>query len=852
MLKKFALASISMAAVLTAQGAFAQEGPATAEKPARNSDDEIVVTATKVPTTLQDTPIAITAVTSDTLETRGLTNTADLGKIVPNADFHKAEGVYGPAVTVFLRGVGQYDPQLNGEPAVAYYIDDVYYPHLFGSQFDLLDMDHVEVLRGPQGTLFGRNSIAGAINLVSKKPSLTEASASLEATFGSYGRKDYRAAFSVPITDTLAVSATMLSKKRRGYQDMIDFSCQMYKNGTPELAGSFPFQTPETTYAGGNVPDNCVIDHLGGEDTRAIRGAVYWQPTDRFEFNLSADYMDQNDEIPAEYIIDTDYAQTTTRANFVTAADQFSIPGTPFRWDQRFETGDPYKTYDNYCDPFPAGTLIPGNSYYNGSIFKGGKCYGNTVPLKNRGIQGKMVYSLTDEIDLSVIGGYRKLNLSFGAASDGTVLNDSIIYHSFDESHWNGEVRLTGQQKWIDWVAGFFYYDGDAEHLGQPQGVRAGTQRFQVDSYLPKAWAGYGNAVVHLMDGRLNVTGGVRHSHDEKGVDFNSLTDATPPGQTVFVPAAASTVFDITIKTNRWDWKGGVDFQVNDNMMVYASAGSGYRLPGFNVRPSQPGQEGQTPGEALISYEVGAKSELFDRRLKINAAAFLMDFTERPGTYSGQEAQLTDDLTGNVPGNSTVIPGGPTGTGVSDAFFTCRAYDAAIDGPVNPAAGIGVSCVARSYYYSVAGKVKGVEAEIEAEPIDNFHITGSMGYVSWDAEDIARVVRVPDWTASLGASYEIMDVLGGTVTPRIDWFYTGRTAYNENLPDFDQLAYGVVNTRLTYHNEEHDFDIAVGATNLFDKFYYQNKVAFQAFGLPTNLGQPAAPREWYVSVKKRF
>ncbi|MFC2951553.1 TonB-dependent receptor [Marinicaulis aureus] len=850
MLKTLTMASISTAALLAAQGAHAQTEDSGDN---RRERDQIVVTATKVETNLQETPIAITAVTSETLAERGLTTTADLGKIVPNADFQKSQGVFGPAVTVFLRGIGQSDPQLNGEPAVAFYIDDVYYPHLFGSQFDLLDLDHVEVLRGPQGTLFGRNAIAGALNIVSKKPSLTEASASIEATMGAYERRDFRAAFSVPVTDNLAVAVTALSKKREGYQEMIDFSCQMYMNGTPELAGSFPFQTPDTTFGGGRTPDNCVIDHLGGEDTRAIRGSVYWEPTDRLSVSFSADYMDQNDEIPAEYISDTDYAQTTTRPNFVTAFDEFSVPGeTPFQWDNRFETGDPYKTYDNYCDPFPAGTLIPGNTYYNGSVFKGGKCYGNTVPLTNWGFQGKAVYGITDNIDFTLIGGYRELELSFGAASDGTPLNDSVIYHAFDESHWNGEARLTGQHDWIDWVAGFFYYKGSAEHIGQPQGVRAGTQRFQVDLYEPTAWAGYGNVVIHLLDDRLNLTGGIRRSDDEKFVDFNSLTDATPPGQLDFVASPASTIFDVTIATERWDWKAGIDYRFTDELMLYASAGTGYRLPGFNVRPSQPGQEGQTPGEALRSYEIGAKSELFDGRLKTNLAAFLMDFTERPATYAGQEAQLTDDLSGNVPGASTVIPGGPTGTGLDAAFFTCRDYDMALDGPANPAAGVGVNCVARSYYYSVAGKVKGIEAEIEAEPVDNLHITGSMGYVKWKADDITRVVRVPDWTASAGVSYEFLDVLGGSITPRLDWYFTGRTAYNANLPEFDQEAYSLVNTRITYHNEEHDYDVSIGATNLFEKFYYRNKIAFQAFGLPTNLGQPAAPREWYVTVKKRF
>ena len=160
----------------------------------------------------------------------------------------------------------------QGTPALAAVepsIDDIYYPFLFGSQFDLLDLDHVEVLRGPQGTLFGRNSIAGAVNMVSRKPSLTEATASLDVTLGAYDRRDLRASFSVPLNDTLAVGASMVSKQRTGYQQMIDFTCQMFMNGTPELAGTFPFQSPETTFGGGRTPFRDVV---GGRKHARVPG----------------------------------------------------------------------------------------------------------------------------------------------------------------------------------------------------------------------------------------------------------------------------------------------------------------------------------------------------------------------------------------------------------------------------------------------------------------------------------------------------------------------------------------------------------------------------------------------------
>jgi iron complex outermembrane receptor protein len=890
------MASVSLLSLAFAGQAVAQQGAGAAPQQAEGEADsgpggaDIIVTATKIATNVQDTPIAITAVTSETLATRQVTNAADIGNIVPNARFRKAEGIYGPAVTASLRGIGQADPNLAGEPAVAFYIDDVYYPLLFGSQFDLLDLDHVEVLRGPQGTLFGRNSEAGAVNLVSKKPSLSETSAYIDITVGRYNRRDVRAGFSVPLSETMAISIAMASKKRRGYQEMVDFSCQMFKNGTPDLAGAFPFQTPETSFVGGRTPESCTFDYLGGEDTQGIRGSFRWQPTDNIELNITGDYTDQNDEIPAEHIFRTNYAETyglqangtvneaLANKNFISMADYFTIPGKkPFRWDERFQTGDMFKTYDNYCDPFPAGFQLKHpilvssrnpegiNTYYTGSIFRGGKCYGNTVPLQNRGVQGKLVVGLTDEIDFTLIAGWRKMDQAFGAASDGTVLNDSIIYHEVHESHWTGEARLTGQFEWFDVVAGVFYYDGQAEHLGQPQGVRAGTQRYQRVLYEPLSKAGYINVNVRPFD-RLTVNGGVRYSDDAKGVDFSSLNDGTKPGSNVFVSDGVDTFFKTTIATKRWDWKIGVNYEPFDRTMLYVSAGSGYRLPGYQARPSQPGQEGQLPGENIISYEAGIKADFFDRRLRLNAAVYAITFTERPAGFSGQEAQYlvdpsTKQLIGKVPGNSTVIPGGPAGTDQATAFTVCRAYNEATDGPrdpnkggaLNTREGVGVNCVARPYSYAIGGHAKGVELEVTLEPIDNLVIDYSFGYNKFAAQAGSTARTLPGINMSGGIQYQAdVPAIEGTITPRLDWFWEGKIVADSNRPQYDLPARSVFNGRITYHNEENGFDVSIGATNLFNKIYYRNVTIFEGLGLPTNLGQPAPPREWYLNFKKTF
>src|SRR5690606_38922276 len=152
------------------------------------------VTATRQSTNMQDTPIAITAVTAEALGERGLQDVSDLTSVVPNAEFRRTHGAFGPGVSASIRGIGASDTNIGNDPVVAYYVDDIYYPTLLGSNFDLLDIDHIEVLRGPQGTLFGRNSLAGAVNIVSKQPRFDEQSGYVQVTIGGYHRTASRRA----------------------------------------------------------------------------------------------------------------------------------------------------------------------------------------------------------------------------------------------------------------------------------------------------------------------------------------------------------------------------------------------------------------------------------------------------------------------------------------------------------------------------------------------------------------------------------------------------------------------------------------------------------------------------------
>lgn len=861
-----AAASVSTAAMLAAQAALAQavDDPSTSA-PSAGPMETVVVTATRIATDVQDVPIAITAVTADTLAEMQLNTLSELGNVVPNALFRKSQGIYGAGVQVTMRGIGQTDTQFSGEPAVAYYIDDVYYPFLFGSNFDLLDLSHVEVLRGPQGTLLGRNAISGAVNLVSKKPSLTEMSSYIDVTVGSFDRRDVRAGISMPLTQSFAASVSMVSKSREGYMDVLDFSCEMHRRGTPELAGTFPFQTANTAWGTGREPNDCVIGHYGGEDMRAFRTALRWVPNDRIELNVSFDQTDSNDDVAAEKVFETDYASTyglqpdgtvdesAANPNFITAFDQFSLPGAPFRWDERFETGSIYSTYDNFCDPFPPGTSIPGNSYYNGSLFRGGNCYGTTVPLKNEGIQAKLVVGLTDAIEATFVAGHREIDTRFGAAWDGTVLNDSLIYHEDHMRYDNAEVRLTGIHPRFDWVAGLFYYDGKADEHGRPQNVRLGTQQYQNVYYFPSAKAAFANVTVRVTD-YLSVNAGLRRSKDEKLVDYAAQHDGSEPGSTTFEPAGTSTYFVLPIENERTDWKIGVDYHLGESGMLYASAATGYRLPGFTTRLFQVGQHEPQSPTALTNYEVGGKIDFLDGRLRLNGALFWLRYDERPAAFGGQEPRLAPDGVTVLPGDQTLIPDGPDGTRFANAFTNCRDYDPEIDGPRDIAAGVGISCITRTFNYGVSGgePIRGVELELTAQPFDNLTINASAGYTD-RGNETGRPVGFPDWTASGGIQYTFESAAAnGTITPRLDWFYNSEIAYSTDYPQYDEGARSTVNARVTYRNHEREYEVALGVTNLTDEEWFRQKTIFTTIGAPANIGQPAPPREWYLSMNKRF
>ena len=816
--------------------AIAWAPPALAQDEATPDRDrgiqDIVVTATRQSTNMQDTPISITAVTAEALEERGLESVSDLTSIVPNAEFRRTHGAFGPGVSATIRGIGAADTNIGNDPVVAYYVDDIYYPTLLGSNFDLLDIDHIEVLRGPQGTLFGRNSLAGAVNIVSKQPNFDEQSAYVELTVGGYSRTDVRAGFNVPLTENLALMVSGAYKKRQGYQKMLDFVCEMNRRGTPELAGDIPVYNLATTSNPKYTPENCVVGHLGGEDVQAVRASMAWEPASNIRLTVTGEYIRDESQNPADTTLSLNPALNTPNENLT-----FGYYGVAY--DSRFITGDPYSTYETYNDPIGAGTVIPGHSYYNGMSTHGGHTLPSKGDLTNWGISGKLVVGLTDDIDLTAIAGYRSLDETHIYQKDGTPLMTEMTTNVVTNTYFTGEVRLSGQHNWLDWVVGAFYFEADGFQHAVIDQPRTGLIRYQNNTFEPVSKAVYANATVRPFDNGLSFTGGLRYSDDKKVVSLSNLVETTPNPTDI--------EFDVTPQAEVLSWKAGVNYEVSGNMLVYASAATGYTLPGFNARPQQPSQIAQFDGNESIAYELGTKLDMFDRRLRLNLAGFYTDFKTRPTALAGQELLLGPDGQ-PTSGNSVLIPlpDAPAGS------TTCRARTAqeVTDGVP------GFSCITRSFYINTPASIWGVEAEATAEPVDGLVLNGAVGYHKFSSPDVDnRTINPrqpePFWSANAGVQYTIEGMpFDGTLTPRLDWSYQSSRAPSTRTTAWNQPAYSIVNARLTYDMPESGFAISAGVTNLFDKLYYENFFILQDSGQSNVQGQPAAPRQWYLQLKK--
>src|SRR5690606_269265 len=322
-------------------------------------------------------------------------------------------------------------------------------------------------------------------------------------------------------------------------------------------------------------------------------------------------------------------------------------------------------------------------------------------------------------IYLTTIVGYRSLVERHVYQKDGTPLQTEMTTNDVSNKYLSGEVRLSGRMEWIDWIVGAFYFEADGIQHAVVDQPRTGLIRYLNNTFDPVSKAVYANATVRPFGERLSFTAGLRYSDEKKVVSLSNLVEDTPNPPDI--------EFDVTPEAEVLSWKVGVNFEATPDILLYASAATSYTLPGFNPRPQQPTQIAQFDGNENIAYELGAKLDLFDRRLRLNIAGFYTDFSKRPLAIGGQEILL--DAQGNpTPGNQVLVPlpDGPEGS------TTCRPRT-----PQEIADNVpGFSCIIRNFYKNTPAEILGFEAEATAEPIDGLLFNAAVGYHDFSSPDV--------------------------------------------------------------------------------------------------------------------
>jgi len=545
--------------------------------------EEVIVTAEKVEKSLQDTPISVMAFSGQDLADRSISDMRDLQNFLPNVSIGGFAG--GDADSQwFIRGVGQNSG--GGGRGVGLYIDEVFYPSAYGSLLSVLDIERVEVLRGPQGTLFGRNTTGGLIHFVSKKP-VNEFEGSIEATFGSFDRQDFQALVNVPMGDTLSARFTLASLERDGFVKVENRSGTAY----------------------------------GDVDSEVFRAQLRYQPSDSLsvDFSTSLTRWQDSGSAQAPTTIDRELA-------FMYAGFAAVNPAAA-----------PIESFSRSCDTGDSAKCTVAGSDLNQS--REGEAVFTSLTF---------TADVTDNIAFKSITAYLDVESEQHAQdfdgtplpifSQGTAPGHDDTGPFFDDSRqFSQEFQLRGLafDERVDWTAGLYFAD-ETENSGK---LGAGGTNFWLSIPLPppvniigfpfgiagekyrtetQNKGAFVNADIAITE-QIGLTLGVRKNEDD--VDYEIFGE----------PLSGSDDFGKTVG------RAVIEYAWTEDIMTYVSWSEGYKRGGIDSSCST--CIDSFDEENIESLEVGLRSEWLDSRLRLNATYFDMDYTDM------QISALTDELT---------------------------------------------------------------------------------------------------------------------------------------------------------------------------------------------------------------
>lgn len=555
--------------------------------------EEIVVTARRQEESLQEVPVAVSVLSGEELQQTGGLKIDTVGKMAPNVHFEAAGGTSGvKSPEIFIRGMGQRDFIPVEDPAVGVYLDGVYMGRNIGSVFDLIDVQRIEVLRGPQGTLFGMNTIGGAVNIVSKAPG-DELEGSVRVSAGDEGFWELNGTVNIPISDGVAARLSAFARERDGYVKALQYND---------------------------------LD-LGSDDIWGLRGNLRAEVSDNVTVNVAVDYSKAKETPGALSAI-------SGIGSFDEQPLTLGLPIQPFAFfHNAIYSGDPAS-----CGT--AGGQASNSACY-GPVWSTGMYETNASFVDNNGDQ------VNPEQDVEVLGGNVTVEWDLGNVTLKSITSyrefDISLYNDLDfsplilfannhpeyaqdqksqEFQFNGEA-FDGR---MNYVLGLYYFEEEAietiyNQITFAPPLGGGPDHFfqNIDRLVNNdSHAIFGQANFDLSDD-LTLTVGLRWTESNKEFELDTLRRVGPLSEQ---RGELTTKETTPLVSLAWD--------VSDNVMLYATYSEGYRDGSYAARFTGvvPDPLPNYDPEFVTNYELGMKSTLMDGRVRFNATAFMMDYED--------------------------------------------------------------------------------------------------------------------------------------------------------------------------------------------------------------------------------
>ncbi|MDR7103727.1 iron complex outermembrane receptor protein [Croceicoccus sp. BE223] len=752
--------------------------------------EEIVVTARRSAERAQDVPIAITTVTANDLTKLSVRDVIEIQKMTPGL-YMNSQNSSG-RVKITIRGQSEADNRLTTDPSVGVYIDGVNYARTYGLRSAFVDLAQVEVLKGPQGTLFGKNTTGGAINITTQHPKY-EAGGYVDMLYGSYNNMQAVAVLNVPlVTDKLAMRAVGQVVSRDGYGTQGD---------------------------GRDIGDDRVVNG---------RLLLRADPADNVRILLSGDYVRQRNN--GTNVILT-YDAMLANGNIAGGAlgeVAYELGLDPASAADRLVA---YGVWRSYFDDYQGKDGLHQSGYARDP--RG--IYDN---VDHWGTSADIAVDIGD-VTVKSITSYRDLDRNYVQDLDGTPFLILPTNLGTEAINFSQEIQVSAiDGEGIDWqVGGYYNRESGTEFSASEPSANVGRGQSSIaETYsLNKSLAGYGQVVVNFSE-RFRMTGGLRYTDDYRGIDSRSRRDPTlsiadNPAATgvcrqLAVAAGGPVYPNCTYKTDvsfqELTWLISADFKPTPDTLIYGSVNKGYRAGGFTAQGIAGPyatlaalEAAATPfePEKVIAYETGFKVDVLGRKLRVNGAAYYQD-------YTNIQQQIRD-----------LIQGQPVTLIRNAAAATLWGGELEIIAAPTPTTDLnfGLAYLNANYDEYIARDSSGNEIDLSGQPFP-----------------------APEWTFNIGGTQSLA-LDDGELRLSVNYSWADDVAFRTDATDLatvSQKAFGLLDARLTWVIDSQDLEVSVFGKNLTNERYRQAATNLESLGY--NIAFPGDPRVFGIQARKNF